>query len=39
MPNLQTSALLFLAGCVSWTISIFSGGGSVILLATVTHLI
>jgi len=40
MPNLQTSVLLFLAGCVSWTISIFSGGGgSVILLATVTHLI
>ena len=40
MPNLQTSVLLFPAGCVSWTISIFSGGGgSVILLATVTHLI
>lgn len=40
MPNLQTSVLLFPAGCVSWTISIFSGGGgSVILLAIVTHLI
>lgn len=40
MPELQIPALLFLAGCVSWTISTFSGGaGSVILLATVTHLI
>ncbi len=40
MPDLRTSTLLFLAGCVSWTISTFSGGaGSVILLATVTHLI
>ena len=40
MPHLQTLALLFLAGCASWTISTFSGGGgSVVLLATVTHLI
>lgn len=40
MPDPMTPALLFLAGCVSWTISTFSGGaGSVILLATVTHLI
>jgi uncharacterized membrane protein YfcA len=40
MPNLQAPALLFFVGCVSWTISTFSGGtGSVILLATVTHLI
>ena len=40
MPDLQTPALLFLAGCVSWTISTFSGGsGSVILLAVATHLI
>lgn len=40
MPDLQTTALLFLAGCISWTISTFSGGaGSVILLATVTHVI
>jgi uncharacterized protein len=40
VPDLSTSVLLFLAGCVSWTISTFSGGaGSVILLATVTHLI
>src|SRR6266481_51019 len=40
MPSLQTPALLFSAGCVSWTISTVSGGaGSVILFATVTHLI
>ena len=40
MPDLQTPALLFLAGCVSWTISTFSGGsGSLILLAVATHLI
>ena len=40
MPDLETSALLFLAGCLSWTISTFSGGaGSVVLLAIVTHLI
>ena len=40
MPDLETTLLLFVAGCISWTISIFSGGaGSVILLATITHLI
>ena len=40
MPDIQTSALLFLAGCASWTISTFSGGaGSIVLLAIVTHLI
>ena len=40
MPDLETSLLLFVAGCISWTISIFSGGaGSIILLAAVTHLI
>jgi len=40
VPDLQTSALLFLTGCVSWTISTFAGGGgSIVLLATVTHLI
>jgi uncharacterized protein len=40
VPDLETSALLFLAGFVSWTISTFSGGaGSIVLLATVTHLI
>ncbi len=40
MPDLWTSALLFLAGCASWTIGTFSGAaGSVILLAIVTHLI
>jgi hypothetical protein len=40
MPDFHTSTLLFLAGCVSWTISTFSGGsGSVVLLALVTHLI
>jgi uncharacterized membrane protein YfcA len=40
MADPLTPALLFLAGCVSWTISTFSGGaGGVILLATVTHLI
>jgi uncharacterized membrane protein YfcA len=36
----ETAILLFLAGCISWTISTFSGGaGSVILLAAVTHVI
>lgn len=40
MADLQTLVSLFFAGFVSWTISTFSGGaGSVILLATVTHLI
>ena len=40
MPDLGTSILLFIAGCVSWTIGIFSGGaGSIVLLAVVTHLI
>ena len=40
MPDLQTSVLLFLAGWASWTISTFSGGaGSIVLLATLTHLI
>ena len=40
MLDPATSALLFLAGCVSWTISTFSGGtGSLILLAAVTHVI
>ncbi len=40
MSDLWTSALLFLAGCVSWTISTFSGGaGSIVLLAVLTHLI
>ena len=40
MPSLETSILLFLAGCASWTISTFSGGaGSIILLAVVTHFI
>ncbi len=39
-PDFETVALLFIAGCASWTISIFSGaGGSIILLAAVTHLI
>jgi hypothetical protein len=38
MPDLQTRALRFFAGC--GTISTFSGGsGSVILLAVATHLI
>ena len=40
MPNLETILLLFVAGCISWTISTFSGGaGSIILLAAVTNLI
>ena len=40
MPDLETTVLLFVAGCISWTISIFSGGGgSIVLLAAVTHLI
>ena len=40
MPDLETTVLLFVAGCVSWTISTFSGGaGSIVLLAAVTHLI
>lgn len=39
-PDLETVILLFIAGCASWTISIFAGaGGSIILLAAVTHLI
>lgn len=40
MPDLETSVLLFVAGCISWTISTFSGGtGSIVLLAAVTYLI
>ena len=40
MPDLETTVLLFVAGCISWTISTFSGGaGSIVLLAAVTHLI
>jgi uncharacterized membrane protein YfcA len=40
VPNLETSILLFVAGCASWTIGIFSGGGgSIVLLAVATHLI
>ncbi len=40
MPSLEESVQLFVAGFVSWTIGIFSGGGgSLILLAVVTHLI
>ena len=40
MPSLETAALLFVAGLVSWTVGIFSGGGgSLVLLAVVTHLI
>ena len=40
MPDIDTLALLFLAGCVGWTISTFSGGaGSIILLALATHVI
>lgn len=40
MPDLETTVLLFVAGCISWTISTFSGGaGSILLLAAVTHLI
>jgi uncharacterized protein len=40
VPDLETTVLLFIAGCISWTISTFSGGaGSIVLLAAVTHLI
>jgi uncharacterized protein len=40
VPDLATCILLFAAGCVSWTIGTFSGtAGSIVLLATVTHLI
>ena len=40
MPDLGTSILLFVAGCASWIIGIFSGGGgSIVLLAVITHLI
>ncbi len=40
MPDSETSILLFVAGFVSWTIGTFSGsGGSLVLLAAVTHLI
>ncbi len=40
MPGLETSVLLFVAGLASWTIGIFSGGGgSLVLLGMVTHLI
>jgi uncharacterized membrane protein YfcA len=40
VPDLETSILLFVAGFVSWTIGTFSGsGGSLVLLAAVTHLI
>jgi len=40
VPDIRTSILLFLAGCISWTIGIFSGGGgSLVLLAAVTHLV
>jgi hypothetical protein len=40
VPSLEAAALLFLAGCISWTIGIFSGGGgSIVLLAVVTHVI
>ena len=40
MPDLGTSILLFVAGCASWIIGIFSGGGgSIVLLAVVTHVI
>ncbi len=40
MPDLETTVLLFVAGCISWTISTFSGGaGSLVLLAAVTHFI
>ena len=34
LPDLGTSILLFVAGCASWIIGIFSGGGgSIVLLA------
>ena len=40
MPDFETSLLLFIAGCASWTISTFSGGaGSIVLLAVVTQLV
>jgi uncharacterized membrane protein YfcA len=40
LPDLGTSILLFVAGCASWIIGIFSGGGgSIVLLAVVTHVI
>ncbi len=40
LPTVDTLILLFIAGCASWTIGIFSGaGGSLVLLAAVTHLI
>jgi uncharacterized membrane protein YfcA len=40
LPDLETSILLFVAGCASWIIGIFSGGGgSIVLLAVVTHVI
>jgi uncharacterized protein len=40
VPDLETTVLLFVAGCMSWTISTFSGGtGSIVLLAAITHLI
>jgi uncharacterized protein len=38
--DLGTSVLLFIAGCASWIIGIFSGGaGSIVLLAVLTHLV
>jgi uncharacterized membrane protein YfcA len=40
VPDFETTVLLFVAGCMSWTVSTFSGGaGSIVLLAAVTHLI
>jgi uncharacterized protein len=40
LPDFGTSILLFVGGCASWVIGIFSGGaGSIVLLAVVTHLI
>lgn len=40
MPSLEASVQLFLAGFASWTVGIFSGGGgSLVLLAVVTHVI
>ena len=40
MPDLGNPILLFIAGCASWIIGIFSGGaGSIVLLAVLTHLI